>query len=121
MSISGKVNPRVRPFIGMIAIAIVMVARPALAGVACTSLVAPPGTVIISATMSGANCIVKGSIATTSGTQTGSVLFAVGLPAPASWNGRFVFVGGWGLSGQPALPDRPAPFRLRRSGDRYRP
>jgi feruloyl esterase len=110
MSISGKENPRVRPFIGLLAIAVVMVARPAFAGVACTSLVAPPGTVIISATLLGANCIVKGSIATTSGTQTGSVLFAVGLPPPASWNGRFVFVGGGGFQGSLPSPTALLPF-----------
>ena len=110
MSISRKENPRVRPFIGLLAIAVVMVARPAFAGVACTSLVAPPGTVIISATLSGANCIVKGSIATTSGTQTGSVLFAVGLPPPASWNGRFVFVGGGGFQGSLPSPTALLPF-----------
>ncbi len=110
MSNSSKENPRVRPFIGLLAIAVVMVARPAFAGVACTSLVAPPGTVIISATLSGANCIVKGSIATTSGTQTGSVLFAVGLPPPASWNGRFVFVGGGGFQGSLPSPTALLPF-----------
>ncbi len=110
MSISGKENPRVRPLIGLLAIAVVMVARPAFAGVACTSLVAPPGTVIISATLFGANCIVKGSIATTSGTQTGSVLFAVGLPPPASWNGRFVFVGGGGFQGSLPSPTALLPF-----------
>ncbi len=110
MDISERENPRVRLLVGLLAIAVVLVARPAFAGVACTALVAPPGTVIISATMSGANCIVKGSIATTSGTQTGSVLFAVGLPSPASWNGRFVFVGGGGYQGTLPSPTQLLPF-----------
>ncbi len=116
MKVSCAENPRVGLLIGLLAITFLLIAQPAFATPACTvtalQALFPPATdtTITSATLSGANCIVKGAIATTSGTQTGKVLFAVGLPAPAAWNGRFVFVGGGGFQGSLPSPTALLPF-----------
>ncbi len=52
-------------------------------------------TVVLNLTTS--YCDVKGTIATVTGNQNGSVLFELGLPAP--WNGNFVFIGNGGYAG----------------------
>ena len=100
----------------LLAVTVVPVAHPAFATPACTVAALQPffptatNTTITSAALSGTNCIVKGSIATTTSSQTGKVLFAVGLPAQASWNGRFVFVGGGGFQGSLPSPTALLPF-----------
>ena len=82
----------------------------ALAGAACdTETIAAtvsgdPAVTITSATAvsvpstSTEYCEVLGAIATSSGGETGSVEFELGLPI-STWNGNFIFIGGGGFVG----------------------
>jgi len=99
------------PFMRLLAVAIalasVLISRLAAATPTCDVLsiqaVAPVGTTISSAAMvtsvtpSVTYCNVLGSIATSSGGQTNTVIFELGLPN--TWSGDFLFIGNGGYAG----------------------
>ena len=99
------------PLIGLLVVAIalagVLIARPAAATLTCDAptiqTVAPANTTITSAAMvtsvtpAAVYCDVKGTIATSTGGQNNTVIFELGLPN--RWIGDFVFIGNGGFAG----------------------
>jgi len=118
MNILRRGNPRVVLPIGLLAIAIMImsVVRPAFAVPTCTTTalgpLVPADTTITSAAVvtlssTASYCDVKGTIATATGSQTGTDMFEFVLPTP--WNGRFLFLGNGGFAGSvQAAPEFPA-------------
>jgi hypothetical protein len=96
------------PLSGLLAVAIalagVLIARPAAPTLACDAPtiqgVAPSDTTITSAAIASSPvtyCDVKGTIAPSTNGQNNTVIFELGLPN--AWIGDFVFIGNGGFAG----------------------
>jgi feruloyl esterase len=99
--------PLMRLLAFAIALASVLIARPAGAMLTCDAPsiqgVAPSGTkitsaaIVISVTPPATYCNIFGSITTSSGGQANTVIFELGLPN--NWSGDFLFIGNGGYAG----------------------